>query len=55
MTDQTVFVLKLLVTALVAAALSVVMQARGGSDAANAGEPSVLMEKRAQAVASDWG
>ena len=32
MTDQTVFVLKLLVTALVAAALSVVMQARASSD-----------------------
>jgi hypothetical protein len=31
-TDQTVFVLKLLVTALVAAALSLAMQARASSD-----------------------
>jgi hypothetical protein len=52
-TDQTVFVLKLLVTALVAAALSVVMQARGGSDAANAGEPSVMMESGLKALPRD--
>ena len=53
MTDPTVFVLKLLVTALVAAALSVVMQARAGSDAANAGEPSIAMESGLKAPFRD--
>jgi hypothetical protein len=49
-TDQTVFVLKLLVTALVAAALSVVMQARASSDPSAAGAIAAQMEGRIEAT-----
>jgi hypothetical protein len=48
-TDHTAFVLKLLVTALVAAALSVLMQARAASDPSRAGENPMLMESGLEA------